>query len=67
MALVCPYGDTDPATPRHVVGMLEDAARYLKADFTERLLVSANDLGEAAGNRQMMQKAYALGRKMAEG
>ncbi|MHB1005546.1 MAG: hypothetical protein ACYC3S_07845 [Chloroflexota bacterium] len=50
-----------------VVGMLENAARYLNADFAERLLVFANDLGEVAGNRHRMREAYVLGRRMAGG
>ena len=33
----------------------------------ERLLVSANDLGEVAGNRHRMQEAYVLGWRMAGG
>jgi multimeric flavodoxin WrbA len=45
VALVCTYGDEDPRTPRHVVGMMEDTVAYLRGDLTDRLLERASSLG----------------------
>jgi multimeric flavodoxin WrbA len=64
-ALIATFGDTDAATARHTVGMLQDAFDYLKADFAARLLVSADKRGEVAGNAKAMQEAFELGKKLA--
>lgn len=65
VALVSPFGDDDPGTARHIVGMLSDALDYLKADFAAQLLVTANAKGEVARNERAMRDAFALGAKLA--
>ncbi len=67
VALVLPFGDSDPGTARHIVGMLSDALDYLKADFAGQLLVSANDPGEVAERPDVMRQAFELGARLAKG
>ena len=67
VSLVAAFGDADPATARHVVGMLADSLSYLKAVFVGQLLVSADKRGEVAGNPRAMADAFALGVRMAVG
>jgi multimeric flavodoxin WrbA len=64
-ALVAAFGDSDPATARHLVGMLQSAFDYLKATFPAQLLVSAGDRGAVADNEKAMKDAFELGVKMA--
>jgi multimeric flavodoxin WrbA len=64
VALISPFGDSEPATARHVVGMLADALEFLKADFAGQLLVSADKRGEVAANVQAMAEAFALGARL---
>ncbi len=66
-ALICTYGDEDPRTPRHVVGMMEDTIAYLQGDFTDRLLVRASSVGSVRGDAEAMARALALGRKLGTG
>lgn len=63
-ALIATFGDSDAATARHTVGMLQDAFDYLKATFAAQLLVSADKRGEVAGNEKAMREAFELGKKM---
>ena len=65
IGLISPFGDSEPETARHIVGMLEDAAAFLKADFAGQLLVTADRPGEVAGNAKAMRDAFDLGRKLA--
>ncbi len=67
VGLVAAFADADPATPRHLVGMFEEALSYLEADFAERLLVTADKRGEVAGNDRAMADAFALGARLARG
>jgi multimeric flavodoxin WrbA len=66
-ALVATFADDDPRTARHVLGMLEDAFDYLEMSFEDQLLVTAGDRGEVASNRDALERARALGRKLASG
>ena len=65
--LVAPFGDADPATPRHLVGMLADSFRYMEMDFAGQILVTASERGEVAKDRAAMEKARELGRRLAKG
>jgi len=67
VALVAPFGDSDPDTARHLVGMLADALSYLEADFAGKLLVTASGRGEVAGNARAMRDAFDLGVRLATG
>lgn len=63
-AVVCAFGDEDPATARNVVGMFEEAFKYLEVDFVDRLLVSAYEKGEVKNDQKALEAARALGRKV---
>lgn len=64
-ALLSPFGDSDPGTARHLVGMLADAFDYLKISFVGQVLVTAHALGEVARNPAALEEARALGRRTA--
>lgn len=64
-ALVAAFEDSDPATARHAVGMLRDAFDYLRMDFVDQVLVTAGARGEAAKNQAALDRAYALGKRLA--
>jgi multimeric flavodoxin WrbA len=67
VALVCPFGDADPATPRHLVGMLQEIVSYLHGEFTEQLLVTASGRGDVRKDADVMRRAFELGRRLASG
>ncbi len=64
-ALVAAFEDADPATARHTVGMLQDSLDYLHIDFVDQVLVTANKRGEVAQNPAALERAYALGKRLA--
>lgn len=66
VALVAPFADEDPATPRHLVGMVAAALDWLQAEFAGQLLVTADASGEVAGNQRALQEAFALGQALVE-
>lgn len=66
-ALVAAFADDDPATARHLVGMLHDAFEYLRIEFTEHLLVTAANRGEVADDRPALERAHALGKRLVLG
>ncbi len=63
--LVSPFGDEEPETPQHLVGMLRDSFAYLGMDFVGQLLVTASEAGEVAGNQAAMDQARDMGRRVA--
>ena len=66
VVLVVPMGDTDSATGRHVVGMMEDALGYVEAElFATVLATGVNKKGEVRGNPELMSTANATGRNAA--
>jgi multimeric flavodoxin WrbA len=64
-ALVAAFEDSDPTTARHIVGMLKDSLDYLRIDFVDQVLVTAKDRGEVAKNQAALDRAYALGKRLA--
>lgn len=64
-ALVAPFEDSDPATARHVVGMMHDIFDYLKMEYLGQVLATAKQRGEIAGNPAAIEEARALGRRIA--
>jgi multimeric flavodoxin WrbA len=64
-ALVAAFEDSDPATARHTVGMLQDTFDYLRMDFVEQVLVTAGARGEVTKNQAALDRAYALGKRLA--
>ncbi|MEA4883262.1 MAG: flavodoxin family protein [Clostridia bacterium] len=65
-AVVTAYGDTDPETPEHVIGMFRKALDYLKIDLVGTLGVTASDPGDARANSDAMHEAYGLGQGLCE-
>ena len=63
--LLSPFEDSDPGTPRHLVGMLAEAFNYLNMQFVGQVLVTAGALGEVARNQAALEEARTLGRKIA--
>lgn len=59
--VVTAYGDTDPATPKHVIGMFRTAFGHIGIDFAGVLGVTASALGDAAENAEALQEAFELG------
>jgi multimeric flavodoxin WrbA len=67
--IVLTYGDSDPYSSGAVnaIRMLQDIARYEKAAIAGLVYGSANDPGEIASQTELMQRAYALGQRLAAG
>ena len=67
--VVLVYGDNDPYSSGAVnaIRMLQDIARYEKATIAGLVYGSASDPGEIATQPELMQRAYALGRRLATG
>jgi multimeric flavodoxin WrbA len=59
--IVTPYGDTDPDTPEHLIGMFRQAFDHLGMDIIGTLGVSAGRKGEVAHNKEAMEEAFNLG------
>ena len=64
-ALVTAFEESDPATARHTVGMLQESLDYLHIDFVDQVLVTAGNRGEVAHNQAALDRAYALGKRLA--
>ena len=62
IVLALPMGDTDPKTGRHVVGMFNDALRFVGADLFDTVLApGAYDAGDVRTLSAVMEKARAAG------
>lgn len=62
--LVVPMGDGDPATARHLVGMMQDAIDYLKAELAATVLApGVNDPGEVRQHADVLAAAYRAGQQ----
>jgi len=60
--LVVPMGDEDPATARHVVGMMTDALQYVRAEFFATVLApGASDAGDVRNYPEVLAAAYEAG------
>lgn len=64
--LVTTYGDTDPDTPEHLIGMFRKAFDHLGIDIIGTLRVTAGRKGEVAYNEKAMEEAYNLGVRLCE-
>ena len=60
--IVTAYGDDDPTTPEHVIGMFRTAFHYTGIDLVGVLGVTASAPGDAARNAQAMREAFELGK-----
>jgi hypothetical protein len=65
--IVTPYGDTDPDTPEHLLGMFGKAFDALGIDIVGTLGVSAGRKGEVVDNEEAMEEAFDLGVRLCEG
>lgn len=65
VAVIAPYGDTDPGTPRHLFGMMTESFDALGMEFVARLGASAPARGDAGRNELMLKRAFVLGRLVA--
>jgi multimeric flavodoxin WrbA len=62
--VVTAYGDTDPSTPQHVVGMFRTAFHFIGIDLVGTLGVTAIGSGDAAGNEEALMEAFEMGRRI---
>jgi multimeric flavodoxin WrbA len=63
VVLVIPFGDTDPETARHTVGMMQDSLDYVKIELAAVVLAAgANDRGEVLGQPEVLAAARQAGR-----
>lgn len=65
--LVVPMGDSDVATARHTVGMMQDALDYVRAELVATVLApGVNDRGEVNDHPELLAAAYQAGRQAVE-
>lgn len=64
--IVTPYGDTDPDTPEHLIGMFKKAFDHLGIKIVGTLGVTAERKGAAADNREALEEAFNLGVRLCE-
>ncbi|MCR4398229.1 MAG: flavodoxin family protein [Firmicutes bacterium] len=67
VVVVAPYADSDPGTPRHLFGMMEESLEYLGMTLQGTLGVTASDIGDAAGDEAGIRRAFELGRSLCSG
>ncbi|MEW6229364.1 MAG: flavodoxin family protein [Bacillota bacterium] len=63
--IVTAYGDDDPSTSDHLVGMFRRSFEYLGIDIAGLLGVTASEPGEVLANTSAMKEAYDLGVQLA--
>lgn len=65
--LVAPMGDSDPATARHLVGMMRDSLTYVGATLEATILATGvNHPGEVREQADVMAVAYNAGKHAAD-
>lgn len=64
--VVTAYGDSDPSTAQHVVGMFRTACHYIGIDLVGILGVTALASGDAAGNEEALREAFELGQRLGQ-
>jgi multimeric flavodoxin WrbA len=67
--IVLTYGDSDPYSSGAInaIRMFQDIVRYEKASLADLIYGSASAPGEIAAQTELMQRAYALGQRLAKG
>ena len=65
--IILTYGDTDPVTSGAInaIRSFEDMFRFLKADIAGFVYGSANQAGEISSQKDVIERAYQLGQKLA--
>jgi multimeric flavodoxin WrbA len=63
------YGDSDPYTSGAInaIRTFQDMLRYIRADITGFVYGTAMDVGDVQGQPDLLQRAYKLGQKLADG
>ncbi len=68
VVLAVPMGDTDPATARHVVGMFEDALRFVRSEVVDSVLApGAYDAGDVRKMPEVLERARRAGEQAVRG
>ncbi len=63
--LAIPYGDTEPKTARHTIGMFKDAMQYLKKDIIEVIEGPGMvELKDAEENKNLMRLCLKAGKNI---
>lgn len=65
VAIIAPYMDADPGTPRHLFGMMEESFNALGMEFVARLGVCTPSKGDAGRNEASLKRAFSIGRLVA--
>jgi len=65
--IILTYGDTDPVNSGAInaIRSFEDMFRYIKADIAGFVYGSADQAGEIKSQKDLLEKAYKLGQKLA--
>jgi multimeric flavodoxin WrbA len=68
IGIVLTYGDTDPFTSGAVnaIRAFQDMFRYVKANLVGIVYGSASKAGEIQNQQELMERAFKLGRKLAD-
>ena len=68
IGIVLTYGDTDPFTSGAVnaIRTFQDMFRYVKANIVGIVYGSASKAGEIQNQQELMERAFKLGRKLAD-
>jgi multimeric flavodoxin WrbA len=65
VVVTIPMGDSDPATARHTVGMIQDALNWVEANLVDTVLApGVNALGEVKKHPELMAAAFSAGSKI---
>jgi multimeric flavodoxin WrbA len=68
IGIVLTYGDTDPFTSGAInaIRAFQDMFRYVKANIAGIVYGSASKVGEIQSQQELMERAFKLGRKLAD-
>jgi len=62
--LAIPYGDTEPDTAKHTIGMFKDAIKYLKKDLSAIIEAPGMlDMTDAEENGELMRRCLKVGKQ----
>ncbi len=61
LILVAAFEENDPSVAEGLVSMIDRSAKYLRCEFSKKLLVTAGAKGIVKKNPQAMKQAYDLG------
>ena len=64
LILIAPFEETDSSAADGLVTMIEKTAKYLKCEFSDKLLVTAGPKGIVRQNQRAMEQAYNIGLRL---